>query len=92
MHQNPELLPVGPLDLVLAVPPFPGANFMDFDRHFEVFEAAYQWCRGKIDELAEQGRPGARRDPGHQGLIDRETSRDGRCDPVQEKPRRSGAK
>ena len=55
MHQNPELLPVGPLDLVLAVPPFPGANFMDFDRHGEVFEAAYQWCRGKIDELERSG-------------------------------------
>lgn len=57
MHQNPELLPVGPLDLVLAVPPFPGANFMDFDRHFEVFEAAYQWCRGRIDELTDKGDP-----------------------------------
>ena len=34
---------------------FPGANFMDFDRHAEVFEAAYQWCRGRIDELDKQG-------------------------------------
>ena len=55
MHQNPELLPVGPLDLVLAVPPLPGANFMDFDRHADVFEAAYQWCRGKIEELERSG-------------------------------------
>jgi NTE family protein len=57
MHQSPELLPAGPLDLVLAVPALPGANFMDFDRHAEVFEAAYQWCRGRIDELDKQGNP-----------------------------------
>ena len=57
MHQNPELLPVGPLDLVLAVPPLPGANFMDFDRHFEVFEAAYHWCRSRIEELETSGDP-----------------------------------
>ena len=57
MHQSPELLPVGPLDLVLAVPVLAGANFMDFDRHFEVFEAAYQWCRGQIDEQTEKGNP-----------------------------------
>ena len=57
MHQNPELLPVGPLDLVLAVPPFPGANFMDFDHHFEVFEASYRWCCARIDELIEKGDP-----------------------------------
>ena len=53
----PNLLPVGPLDLVLTVPALPGANFMDFDRHFEVFEAAYQWCRDQIDELTEKGNP-----------------------------------
>ncbi len=57
MNQNPELLPVGPLDLVLAVPPFPGSNFMDFDRHMEVFEAAYAWCRDRIDALGQKGDP-----------------------------------
>jgi NTE family protein len=57
MHQRPELLPIGPLDLVLTVPALPGANFMDFDRHTEVFEAAYQWGRRQIDELAEKGDP-----------------------------------
>jgi hypothetical protein len=30
---------------------------MDFDRHTQVFEAAYQWCRRQIDELAEKGDP-----------------------------------
>ena len=57
MHQTHDLLPIGPLDLVLSVPAFPGANFMDFDRHTEVFAAAYQWCRQQIDELADQGSP-----------------------------------
>ena len=57
MHQAPELLPVGPLDLVLTVPAFPGAHFMDFDRHTEVFAAAYQWCHQQIDELADKGSP-----------------------------------
>jgi NTE family protein len=57
MHQSVETLPVGPLDLVLTVPTFPGANFMDFDRHFEVFEAAYQWCGDEIDKGLADGSP-----------------------------------
>jgi NTE family protein len=57
MHQAPELLPLGPLDLVLEVPVLAGANFMDFDRHTQVFEAAYQWCRRRIDELLDEGDP-----------------------------------
>jgi NTE family protein len=57
MNQSPDLLPAGPLDLVLSVPSLPGANFMDFDRHSEVFEAAYQWCRQEIDALAKKGDP-----------------------------------
>ena len=57
MHQKPEQLPLGPLDLVLEVPTLPGTNFMDFDRHTQVFEAAYHWCRGRIDELLNDGNP-----------------------------------
>jgi len=57
MHQRPESLPLGPLDLVLTVPPIPGANFMDFDHHSEVFDAAYQWCRRRIAELEDKGDP-----------------------------------
>jgi NTE family protein len=57
MHQAPELLPLDPLDLALQVPVLSGANFMDFDRHSQVFEAAYQWCRRRIDELLDQGNP-----------------------------------
>ena len=57
MHQAPELLPLGPLDLVLEVPALSGTSFMDFDRHSQVFEAAYEWCRRYIDELHERGDP-----------------------------------
>jgi NTE family protein len=57
MNQNPDLLPAGPLDLVLNVPPSPGVGFMDFDRHTEVFEAAYEWCLGQIDALEQAGNP-----------------------------------
>jgi len=57
MGQSPDVLPVGPLDLVLTVPAIAGANLMDFDHHHKVFEAAYQWCRGRIDELIQEGNP-----------------------------------
>jgi NTE family protein len=55
MSQNPDLLPAGPHDLVLAVPAFPGANFMDFDRHVDVFEASYRWCCAEIDRRMAAG-------------------------------------
>jgi hypothetical protein len=28
-----------------------GSSFIDFDRHTEVFEAAYRWCNSEIDRL-----------------------------------------
>jgi NTE family protein len=52
IHQNPSLLPLEPLDLVLGPPAFPGSSAIDFDRHTEVFEAAYRWCNGQIDRLS----------------------------------------
>jgi NTE family protein len=57
IHQNPDLLPVEPLDLVLAPPPFPGSSFLDFDRHSEVFEAGYKWCSAELDKLAAEHNP-----------------------------------
>jgi NTE family protein len=57
IHQNPDLLPIEPLDLVLAPPPFPGSSFIDFDRHTEVYEAAYRWCNSQIDQLAAEHNP-----------------------------------
>jgi len=47
----------GTARLVLAVPALPARTSWIFDRHAEVFEAAYQWCRGRIDELDKQGSP-----------------------------------
>jgi NTE family protein len=52
-----DLNMVGPHDLVLSPPPFPGSSFLDFDHHTEVFHAAYRWALEKIDELTEQGDP-----------------------------------
>jgi NTE family protein len=57
IHQNPNLLPIEPLDLVLAPPAFPGSSFIDFDRHTEVYEAAYRWCSAQLDQLAEEHNP-----------------------------------
>lgn len=57
IHQNPNLLPVEPFDLVLAPPAFPGSSFIDFDRHTEVFEAAYRWCNSEIDRLIAEHNP-----------------------------------
>jgi predicted acylesterase/phospholipase RssA len=41
------------LDLVLAPPPFSGSSVIDFDRHKEVFEAAYRACNGQIARLTQ---------------------------------------
>ena len=57
LHQNPDQLPIGPLDLVLAPPPFPGSSFLDFDRHSEVFEAGYQWGAAQLEQLAAEHSP-----------------------------------
>src|SRR5262249_37335551 len=57
LNQNPELRRAGPLDLMLTVPELRGESFRVSDRHFEVFEAAYQWCNALIDELGEKGDP-----------------------------------
>jgi hypothetical protein len=55
--QSPDLIPVGPLDLVLTVPSLPGANFIDFDGHSQVFAAAYRWACKQIDALAKADDP-----------------------------------
>jgi hypothetical protein len=30
---------------------FPDSSFIDFDRHTEVYEAAYRWCNGVAASL-----------------------------------------
>jgi len=57
IHQNPDLLPIEPLDLILAPPPFSGSSFLDFDRHSEVLEAGYEWCMAQLDKLAAEQDP-----------------------------------
>lgn len=42
---------VGPQDLVLAPPRFPGSSFLDFDRHHAVFHASYRWALQQLDAL-----------------------------------------
>jgi NTE family protein len=48
---------VGPYDLIVAPPPFPGSSFMDFDRHNEVFQASYRWALEYIDAQIAKGDP-----------------------------------
>jgi NTE family protein len=40
---------LGPHDLILDPPAFPGSNFFDFARHTEVFRASYRWAIERID-------------------------------------------
>ncbi len=75
LNQDPDRLPTGPLDLVLPVPELPGATLLDFDRHFEVFEGAYQWCNAAHRRARRAGRSGAGRDPGDTGLGRRSSRR-----------------
>ncbi len=55
---------VGPHDLILAPPPFPGSSFMDFERHNEVFHHSYRWAVQHIDSLIEK------RDPAMMTLVE----------------------
>jgi NTE family protein len=46
-----------PGDLILGPPAFPGSSFLDFDRHTEVFHAAYHWALEQIDLLIAKADP-----------------------------------
>lgn len=48
---------VGPHDLILDPPAFPGSNFFDFDRHADVFQASYRWAIERIDAMISEGDP-----------------------------------
>ncbi len=50
-------LPLGPLDLLLRPPPFPGSSYMSWDRHAEVAEAAYHWGLATLTRLEDEGHP-----------------------------------
>ncbi len=55
--QNFDATLAEPSDLILGPPPFPGSSFLDFDRHTEVFHAAYHWALGQIDLLIAKADP-----------------------------------
>jgi hypothetical protein len=57
MHQAPELLPLGPLDLVLAVPVACRCELHGFRSPHGSVRGAYRWSGGQIDELLGQGNP-----------------------------------
>jgi NTE family protein len=46
-----DAAPVDPLQLTFRLPPFSGSSFMNWDRHAEVLDAAYEWAKRTIDEL-----------------------------------------
>jgi NTE family protein len=48
---------LGPQDLILDPPAFPGSNFFDFDRHTDVFQASYRWAVERIDALIAKADP-----------------------------------
>lgn len=53
-HQRYDL-PLGPRDLLLRPPRFPGASFLDFGQHTQVFHAAHEWALRTISELSQSG-------------------------------------
>jgi NTE family protein len=42
---------LGPHDLILDPPAFPGSNFFDFNPHTDVFQESYRWAIERIDAL-----------------------------------------
>jgi NTE family protein len=62
-NQRRDLLPVGPHDLVIEPPAFPGSSFMEWDNHRAVYEASYQWARVHIEGLM------ARQDPALNAIL-----------------------
>jgi hypothetical protein len=57
LNEHIAQLPLDANDLVLPVPAFAGANFMDFESHSAVVEAAYRWCRAELDRLSQEDNP-----------------------------------
>jgi NTE family protein len=48
---------LGPHDLILDPPAFPGSNFFDFNRHTDVFQESYRWAIERIDALIAKADP-----------------------------------
>lgn len=55
--QQPAAAALGPGDLVVRPPAFPGSSFLDFSRHRDVTEAGYRWALDLVDRLDREGDP-----------------------------------
>jgi NTE family protein len=49
--------PEHPLDLIVRPPAFRGSSLMNWDRHADVLDAAYEWALRTIDALRARGDP-----------------------------------
>jgi NTE family protein len=56
-HQRYDMLPTAPLDHVMRPPFPPNLGVTEFERHAEVFHAAYLWAREAIETLEAEGDP-----------------------------------
>lgn len=55
--QQPAAAAVGPEDLLVSPPAFPGSSFLDFSRHRDVTEAGYRWGLALVEQLIRDGDP-----------------------------------
>jgi NTE family protein len=54
-HQRYDMLPAAPLDHVMRPPLSPEIGVTEFERHTEIFDAAYLWAREAIAALEAEG-------------------------------------
>lgn len=54
-HQRYDMLPTAPLDHVMRPPLSPDIGVTEFERHTEIFDAAYLWAREAIVALEAEG-------------------------------------
>ncbi len=55
--QQPAAGALGPEDLVVAPPAFPGSSFLDFSRHRAVADAGYRWALELVERLTREEDP-----------------------------------
>jgi NTE family protein len=54
-HQRYDTIPAAPLDHIMRPPIPPGVRITEFERHTEIFEAAYFWARERLAALEADG-------------------------------------
>ena len=54
-HQRYDTIPAAPLDYVMRPPLPPGVGVTEFERHAEIFDAAYLWAQQRIAALEADG-------------------------------------